>query len=149
VKGENLVCASPARRYMAESPCFNCAILMGEEVLDVPRQQRALVELLRPLRSSSLIVHPHHCRGTCVQCAPRHSVRIQMSTSIAVGTSFAGEHMNCILCKRVLSCNGENDGCPSTEPIRRIWSFCGGESVKLCNEFSIGAGVKTSGRIAR
>jgi hypothetical protein len=27
--------------------------------------------------------------------------------------------------------------------------FGGGESVKLCNEFSIGAGVKTLGRIAR
>jgi hypothetical protein len=72
-----------------------------------------------------------------------------MSASIAVGPSFAREHMNCILCKRVLSCNGEKDGCPSTEPIRRMRSFSGGQSVKLCNEFSIGAGVKTLGRIAR
>jgi hypothetical protein len=57
--------------------------------------------------------------------------------------------MNCILCKRFLSCNGEKEICPGIELTRRMWSFCGGESVKLCNEFSIGTGVKTSGRIAR
>jgi hypothetical protein len=72
-----------------------------------------------------------------------------MSASIAVGPSFAGEHMNCILRKRALSCNDEKERCPGTEPTRRMRSFCGGESVELCNEFSIGAGVKTSGRIAR